>query len=180
MSASHIFSSRSRTIYSALFHFSFSICILCALCVSARAIPPQQTQLNIAAASDLRFAMTELASAYEKQSGAKVNLTFGSSCNFFAQIQNGALFDIFFSADSNYPHKLGEASLIIPNSTYDYAIGRLVLWSRTDAKVDFSKSGWNSLLDPGVQKIAIANPQHAPYGRAAVAALRNAGLYDKV
>jgi len=124
--------------------------------------------------------MTELASAYEKQSGAKVNLTFGSSGNFFAQIQNGALFDIFFSADSNYPHKLGEASLIIPNSTYDYAIGRLVLWSRADAKVDFSKSGWNSLLDPGVQKIAIANPQHAPYGRAAVAALKSSGLYEKV
>jgi molybdate transport system substrate-binding protein len=157
--------------------------ILCALCVSV-AIPllssAQQPQLNIAVASDLKFAMTELASAYEKQSGVKVHLTFGSSGNFFAQIQNGAPFDIFFSADSNYPHKLSEAGLVIPNSTYDYAIGRLVLWARPDAETDPAKSGWNTLLDPAVQRIAIANPDHAPYGRAAVAALRSSGLYDKV
>src|SRR5216684_7405940 len=83
---------------------SSSLRILCALCVSV-AIPflssAQQTQLNIAAASDLKFALTDLASTYEKQSGAKLNLTFGSSGNFFAQIQNGAPFDIFFSADSD-------------------------------------------------------------------------------
>lgn len=157
---------------------------LCVLCASALSFPlfssAQQRELRIAVASDLKFAMTELASAYEKQSGVKLNLTFGSSGNFYAQIQNGAPFDIFFSADSNYPHKLSEAGLILPNSSYDYAIGRLVLWSRSDAKIDPAKSGWNSLLDPGVQKIAIANPQHAPYGRAAVAALRTSGLYDQV
>jgi molybdate transport system substrate-binding protein len=160
-----------------------SLRILCALCVSVvnPSLPSaQQPQLNIAAASDLKFAMTELASAYEKQSGVKINLTFGSSGNFFAQIQNGAPFDIFFSADSNYPHKLNEAGLIIANSTYDYAIGRLVLWTRSDARTDPSKSAWSSLFDPSVKKIAIANPDHAPYGRAAIAALRTAGLYDKV
>src|SRR5262252_495265 len=70
----------------------FLLCLFLhfALCISARAIPPQQPQLNVAAAADLKFAMTELASAYEKQSGVKLNLTFGSSGNFFAQIQNGA------------------------------------------------------------------------------------------
>ena len=157
--------------------------ILCALCASV-AIPlfssAQQRQLNVAAASDLKFAMTELASVYEKQSGNKINLTFGSSGNFFAQIQNGAPFDIFFSADTNYPHKLDEAGFVLSNSAYNYAIGRLVLWSPDDSKLDLAKSGWNALLDPSVQKIAIANPEHAPYGRAAFAALKSSGFLEKI
>jgi molybdate transport system substrate-binding protein len=157
--------------------------ILCALCVSV-AIPllssAQQPQLKIAAASDLKFALTDLASAYEKQSGVKLNLTFGSSGNFFAQIQNGAPFDIFFSADSDYPRKLNEAGLVLPNSADSYAVGKLVLWSAPDSKLDLEKSGWQSLLDPGVQKIAVANPAHAPYGRAALEALKNSGLYEKI
>src|SRR5579883_3680838 len=103
---------RRSTIYRAL----FSLPILCA----SVAIPPlslsQQPQLNVAAAADLKFAMTDLAAAYEKQSGVKPNLTFGSSGNFFAQIQNGAPFDLFFSADSEYPHKLNVAGLVLPNS----------------------------------------------------------------
>jgi molybdate transport system substrate-binding protein len=149
-------------------------------CSFVRALPQQQTQLNVAAAADLKFAMTELASAYEKQSGVKLNLTFGSSGNFFAQIQNGAPFDLFFSADSEYPRKLDEAGLVLANSTYQYAVGRLVLWTPSDSKLDPSKSNWQSLLDPSVQKIAIANPDHAPYGRAAVEALKNSGLYEKI
>jgi len=160
-----------------------SLRILCALCVSA-VIPilssAQQPQLNIAAASDLKFAMTELASAYEKQSGIKVNLTFGSSGNFFAQIQNGAPFDIFFSADSVYPRKLNEAGLVLPNSADSYAVGKLVLWSPANSGLRPEESGWQSLLDSTVQKIAIANPDHAPYGRAAVEALKSASLYEKI
>ncbi len=170
--------SRRSAIAALLFLSCFSL--LCALCVSARSFPAQQSQLNIAAASDLKFVLTELASAYEKQSGVKLNLTFGSSGNFFAQIQNGAPFDIFFSADSNYPYKLNEAGLVIPNSTYDYAIGRLVLWVPANTKINLSESGWKSLLDPSIQKIAIANPDHAPYGRAAIEALKNSGYYDQV
>src|SRR5579859_5397834 len=164
-------------------HSHFILALLCALWVSA-AIPPsssaQQPQLNIAAASDLKFALTELASTYEKQSGAKLNLTFGSSGNFFAQIKNGAPFDLFFSADSEYPRRLDTAGLVASTSTYEYAVGRLVLWVPPGSKIDLSKSGMNALLDPTVQKIAIANPAHAPYGRAAAAALGNAGLSEKV
>ena len=160
-----------------------SLRFLCVLCVSV-AIPffsaAQQRQLNIAAASDLKFAMTDLAAAYEKQSGVKLNLTFGSSGNFFAQIQNGAPFDIFFSADSDYPRKLNEAGLVLPNSADSYAVGKLVLWCSSESKLDPEKSGWQSLLDPSIQKIAIANPDHAPYGRAAIEALKNSGLYEKV
>ena len=157
--------------------------ILCALFVSLASplfSSAQQPQLSVAAAADLKFAMTELASAYEKQSGVKLNLTFGSSGNFFAQIQNGAPFDLFFSADSEYPRKLDEAGLVLPNSTYQYAVGRLVLWMPADSKVDLTKSGWNALLDPSIQKIAIANPDHAPYGRAAIEALKESGHYDQV
>jgi len=164
-------------------HSHFILSILCALCLSV-AIPPisfaQQPQLNVAAAADLKFAMTDLAAAYEKQSRVHLNLTFGSSGNFFAQIQNGAPFDIFFSADSDYPRKLNEAGLVLPNTADTYAIGKLVLWSPASERVDPSKSGWQSLLDPSVKKIAIANPDHAPYGRAALEALRNSGLYEKI
>ena len=162
---------------------SSSLRILCALCVSV-AIPflssAQQTQLNIAAASDLKFALTDLAATYEKQSNVKINLTFGSSGNFFAQIQNGAPFDIFFSADSDYPRKLNEAGLVLPNSADSYGVGKLILWSPANSKLNPQKSGWQSLLDPSVQKIAVANPDHAPYGRTAIEALKNSGLYEKL
>jgi len=164
---------------SAPWFFLACLFLLCALCVSARAVPSEQPQLNIAAASDLKFALTALASAFEKQSGAKLNLTFGSSGNFFAQIKNGAPFDLFFSADTEFPRRLDTAGLVVSNSTYEYAVGRLVLWVPPGSKIDLSKSGMNSLLDPSVQKIAIANPDHAPYGRAAAVALRSAGLYEK-
>src|SRR5215471_7160766 len=164
--------------------FLSSLRILFALCVSALSFPllssAQQPQLNVAAAADLKFAMTELASAYEKQSGVKLNLAFGSSGNFFAQIQNGAPFDLFFSADAEYPRKLDEAGLVLPNSTYSYAVGRLVLWTPAVSKADLAKLGWRTLLDPSIQKIAIANPDHAPYGRAAIEALRKSGYYDQV
>jgi molybdate transport system substrate-binding protein len=157
---------------------------LCALCVSALSFPllssSQQPELKIAAAADLKFAMTDLAAAYEKQSGVKLNLTFGASGNFYAQIQNGAPFDIFFSADSDYPRKLNEAGLVLANSADTYAIGKLVVWSPASEKIDPSKSNWQSLLDPSVKKIAIANPDHAPYGRAALEALKNSGLYEKI
>ena len=162
----------------------FSLRILFALFVSALSFPllssAQQPQLNIAAAADLKFAMTDLAAAYEKQSGVKLNLTFGSSGNFFAQIQNGAPFDIFFSADSDYPHKLNLAGFVLPSSADAYAIGKLVLWSPANTNLNPEKSGWQSLLDPSVKKIAIANPDHAPYGRAAIEAIKNSGLYERV
>ena len=136
--------------------------------------------LRIAAASDLQFALTDLASQYEKQSGAKLAITYGSSGNFFAQIQNGAPFDIFFSADISYPQKLIEAGFAEPDSRYTYAFGRIVLWVPSDSPINAAQMQWKTLLDARIQKIAIANPEHAPYGRAAVAALQKAGLYEQV
>jgi molybdate transport system substrate-binding protein len=136
--------------------------------------------IRVAAAADLHFALDEVTAQYAKQAGKKVQVSYGSSGNFFAQIQNGAPFDIFFSADIDYPRKLEAAGLAEPGTLYEYAVGRIVIWMPHDARVDLTKLGWNALLQPGVEKIAIANPEHAPYGRAAVAALRNAGIYEQV
>ncbi len=135
--------------------------------------------ISVAAAADLKFPMQEIGAQFEKQTGHKVNVTYGSSGNFLAQIQNGAPFDLFFSADIDYPRRLESAGLAEPGTLYRYAVGRIVIWVPASSSVDLSK-GWNALLDPSVQKISIANPKHAPYGRAAVSALQKAGIYGKV
>jgi molybdate transport system substrate-binding protein len=137
-------------------------------------------EIRVAAAADLKFALDELGAQYEKQRGAKIDVSYGSSGNFFAQIQNGAPFDVFLSADIEYPRKLEAAGLAEPGTLYEYAVGRIAIWMPTDAHADLAKLGWKALLEPSVEKIAIANPEHAPYGRAAVAALRNAGIYGEV
>jgi ABC-type molybdate transport system substrate-binding protein len=105
----------------------------------------QGKEIRIAAAADLKFAMAELSEQFEKQTGTKVNVTFGSSGNFFSQIENGAPFDLFFSADIEYPRKLEAAGLTEPGTLYEYAIGRIVIWAPSDAKVDVTKLGWKSL-----------------------------------
>jgi molybdate transport system substrate-binding protein len=106
-------------------------------------------------------------------------LTFGSSGSFVAQIQNGAPFDLFFSADADYPRRLAADRLIDADSVYDYATGSLVLWVRNDSPLDV-RQGLRVLQDPRVRRVAIANPAVAPYGRAAVAALRTAGILASV
>jgi molybdate transport system substrate-binding protein len=135
--------------------------------------------VTIAAASDLSFAFKELGAEYEKQPGNHVKLSLGSSGNFFSQIQNGAPFDLYFSADIGYPKKLEEASLVVPGSLYPYAVGRIVLWIGNGSHLDLSK-GLEILRDPTIKKIAIANPKHAPYGRAAVAAMEYFKVYEQV
>jgi len=140
----------------------------------------QQNKIRVAAAADLKFAMVELAQKFEEQGGAKVEVTYGSSGNFSSQMQNGAPFDVFFSADVDYPRRLAAAGVAEPGTMYEYAIGRIVIWAPPDAKVDVARDGWRALLDARVQKIAIANPQHAPYGRAAMAAMQKAGIYEQV
>jgi molybdate transport system substrate-binding protein len=142
--------------------------------------PSGQTgELTVAAASDLSFAFKELVPIFEQQTGEHVKLTVGSSGNFYAQIQNGAPFDLFFSADIAYPRKLEEAGLTIPGSLYQYAIGRIVLWTGHESRIDVTK-GIEALREPTVKKVAIANPKHAPYGRAAVAAMEYFKIYDQV
>jgi len=136
-------------------------------------------ELRVAAASDLQAALPEIAAQFEKTTGHHVALIFGSSGNFSTQIENGAPFDVFMSADVAYPKRLEQAGLAERGSLYEYATGRLVLWTRRDSGIDV-KGGLSVLADARVRRIAIANPEHAPYGRAAVAAIRHEGLYDRV
>src|SRR6516225_2606760 len=114
--------------------------------------------VHVAAASDLQFAMPELAERYEEGSGAKIELSFGSSGNFFAQIQNGAPFDLFFSADRSYADKLIAAGQADPQSLSVYALGRLALWAPRELNLKLPEKGLSALSDPRVHKIAIANP----------------------
>lgn len=144
------------------------------------ASPARAQDVRVAAAADLQYAMADLAVAFEHRTGIKVDVTYGSSGNAFSQIQNGAPFDVFFSADIDYPKKLIASGHAEPDSLFVYGIGRIVLWMPGDTKIDLAREGWNALLDERVQKIAIANPEHAPYGRAAVAAMTSAGIYEKV
>jgi molybdate transport system substrate-binding protein len=136
--------------------------------------------LTLAAAADLSVALTELARDYQKQTGATVKLSFGSSGNLVNQIQNGAPFDLFLSADEDYPRQLVKAGLAEPSSFYRYAVGKVIVWVPASSALDVEHRGINILLDPSVQKLAIANPQHAPYGRVAEAVLRHYGIYEKV
>jgi molybdate transport system substrate-binding protein len=131
----------------------------------------------VAAASDLNFAIKELISEYEKQTGHHVKLSLASSGNFYAQLQQGAPFDLYFSADIGYPKKLEEAGLTMPGTLYRYAVGRLVLWVPKSSQLDVEK-GLELLRNSGIRKISIANPKHAPYGRAAVSAMNYFRVFD--
>jgi molybdate transport system substrate-binding protein len=156
-----------------------SLCVGVALLLVAGVSLSFAQTITVAAAADLQFAFQDVATRFEKNSGKQVKLTFGSSGNFFAQIQNGAPFDLFFSADLDYAKKLDAAGLAEPGTLYDYAVGKIVLLAPQQSPLDL-KRGLQVLLDPAIKKIAIANPEHAPYGRAAVAALRHEKLYDQV
>jgi len=142
--------------------------------------PAQSAELTIAAAADLKFAFDDVVKAFnEKHPASKVSITFGSSGNFFTQLQNGAPFDLFFSADIQYPKKLAEAGLTT-DEVFPYSIGQIVVWVPKNSPLDVKKLGIKALLEASVSKIAIANPEHAPYGRAAVAALKTLNVYDQV
>ena len=137
-------------------------------------------QLTIAAAADLDSALRVLIARFERQTGADVRLVLGSSGNLTVQIEHGAPYDLFFSADVAHAVKLERENLIVPGSLELYAVGRLVVYVPSDSSLDFTKRGLAALIDPSVRKIAIANPRFAPYGQAAVAALRHANLYAEL
>jgi len=176
-------SKRSRRVLEAkpatsvLFLIALELVLVCAPIFRANAA---DREINVAAAADLNPALQEIADTYQKRTGVAVKLSFGSSGSLTQQIQNGAPFDLFFSADMDYPRQLIAGGHAPRESLYRYAIGQLVLWVRTDSPLDVEHKGLDVLLDPSVMKIAIANPQHAPYGRAAIAALTHYGLYEKL
>ncbi len=136
-----------------------------------------QQKLNVAAASDLKFALDSVISMYHQlHSNSKVQVTYGSSGKFFEQIQNGAPFDIYFSADKYYPETL-KVRGFTTSDVKIYGIGRIVVWSK---KTDPNDDKINSLLNLKIRKIAIANPDHAPYGKRAEESMQYYEVWDKI
>jgi molybdate transport system substrate-binding protein len=143
-----------------------------------------QNSIRIAAAADLEPVLPPILEQFQKETGIHAEATYQASAALTAQIQNGAPFDVFLSADLGYPQKLIAAGLAQglgdgnTGTPITYARGTLVLWTRKDSHL--GPLSISSLRRPEVQRIAIANPDRAPYGRAAMAALRKTGLYDAV
>lgn len=150
------------------------VCI--AMMIAGRGQAQSPAKVLIAAASDLKFALDSVTATFKKTHPGTVDITYGSSGKLFEQISNSAPFDIFFSADITYPQQLKQKKLTL-SEIYIYGKGRIVLWSK---KIDPEKEGMNTLLSPSVLKIAIANPQHAPYGKRAEEALAYYKLTERV
>jgi len=148
--------------------------LLCGVGCAPRSSPQV---LSIAAAADLQFALEDASRVFRAaHPGVDLRIVYGSSGNFFTQIQNQAPFDIFLSADVNYSRQLLEKHIGVPDSLFLYGLGRLAVWVPAASPLDPA----TALQSAAVHHLAIANPQHAPYGRAAEAALHSLGLYDRV
>lgn len=147
------------------------------VCSVAFSLSAHAEKITVAAAADLKFAMDEIAAAFKKANASdEVEVIYGSSGKFHTQIQQGAPYDVFFSADIAFPRELVKAGLAA-SEVKPYAFGRIVLWS---TGMDASKMTLESLADAKISRIAIANPKHAPYGKRAEEALRAAKLWEKV
>lgn len=149
-----------------------------AIVLTSAAVFARAEVLTVAVASNFAQTAERLASGFEQDSGFEVRLVTGSSGKLFAQIANGAPFDVFLSADQARPEALEQQGLGVSGSRVTYALGRLVLWSR-----DPEYSGRNCLDELarlGAGRLAIANPRHAPYGMAARDFLANAGLWQRL
>lgn len=134
-------------------------------------------KIMVAAAADLKFAMDEIVSTFQaREPGHDIQVVYGSSGKFHTQIQQGAPYDLYFSADIAFPRELAKAGHAA-SPVYPYAVGRLALWSST---LDARQLRLSSLTDPKITRIAIANPKHAPYGQRAVEALQAAGIWAQV
>jgi molybdate transport system substrate-binding protein len=138
-------------------------------------------RLAVAAAANLEGAIDELARGFEAEHpGVSVAVTLGASGALHAQLRNGAPFDVFLSADDDYPRRLVQAGSARPEDEAVYALGRLAIWVPPGSPLDLAGRGAGALADPAVRRLAIANPRVAPYGRAAEAALRWAGVHGAV
>lgn len=147
---------------------------LCAIATTALlAFPVQAAEVSVAVAANFTAPMKQIAEQFEKDTGHKAVLSFGSTGNFYAQIKNGAPFHVFLAADDTTPNKLEKEGAVVPGSRYTYVTGKLVLWSRNPTLVDPQ----GKVLSQGeFSRIAIANPKLAPYGAAAMETLNKLGL----
>jgi molybdate transport system substrate-binding protein len=144
------------------------------LCSAAGEVFAAQT--NVAVAANFTDAAKEIAAAFQKKTGHEAVLSFGASGQFYTQISQDAPFQIFLSADSERPKKLVDDGLAVPDSLFTYAIGKLVLWSRTPGLV----KGEETLKAASFDKLSICNPVAAPYGAAAVETMKSLKVYDQL
>lgn len=158
---------------------TFTLVVALATVTTGGQRSPVERRLTIGAASDLQSALPEVVKAFEARGNGSVSVSFGSSGTLFAQIANGAPFDLFFSADVEYPKQLIGQGRADGQSLYEYARGRLVVWTSRDSGIDVS-GGLDVVATARVRRVAIANPAFAPYGRAAIAALKGRGLYGRI
>jgi molybdate transport system substrate-binding protein len=161
---------------------ALALVIILIACANAASVYAAENQpLRVAVAADMRFAFEEIVVAFRKERPEiQVSASYGSSGNFYAQLSNRAPFDLFLSADVDYPRRLIREGRALAESEFMYGVGRIVLWVPQSSTVDVEKLGIQAMLDPSVRKIAIANPRYAPYGRAAEAAMKSLGVYEKV
>jgi len=149
--------------------------LIISLAILLATISLSAQKVNVAAAANLRYVMEEIKTAYMKQNPkAKVNLTFGASGTLVQQIQNGASFDFFMAADNEFPLKLKDKGLTT-GSMSTYAFGKLAIYSTT---LNVEKLGLEAIKSSSINKIAIANPETAPYGERAVELMKSMKLYD--
>ncbi|MDZ5470456.1 molybdate ABC transporter substrate-binding protein [Bacillus sp. 31A1R] len=135
-------------------------------------------ELQIAAASDLTLAFTELGKMFEEETGTKVTFSFGSTGQLADQIANGAPFDVFAAANVKFVDDLKAKGHVMPDSQKMYALGRIGIATVKDSSLKVTNL--EDLLKPEVKKIAIANPDHAPYGLAAKQAFQAVGIWDEI
>ena len=164
--------------------------LLVAVCVTilggcTKPAPPRAlkapTRIRVAAATDLRSCLEALTNAFQvEHPNFDLLPTFGASGVLLTQLKSGLETDLYLSADVAYAHDLAAAGLAAEADVFESGQGRLVIWVRNESPIDVLKLGAEALLDPSVRRVAIANPLHAPYGRAAVAALEHLGLHDRL
>jgi molybdate transport system substrate-binding protein len=164
-----------------LFSFGLFAVLGSAACSFERQSPSfrnKPKEIVVSAASDLRFAFEELGERFERETGVRVTLNFGSTGHLAQQIERGAPVDVFAAANVSFVEDLVRKGLIIPDTVDLYARGFIILWTRDDSPLRFDRI--EDLLQPDVRRVAIANPAHAPYGIAAREALRSAGIWERV
>jgi molybdate transport system substrate-binding protein len=169
-------------------HFSGALCAVIVLAVAGgctKPAPPRTpqapTRIRVAAATDLRSCLNALTDAFQiEHPNFDLLPTFGASGVLLTQLKSGLETDLYLSADVAYAHDLAASGLAAEADVFESGQGRLVVWVRNESPIDVVTLGAEALLDPSVRRVAIANPVHAPYGRAAVAALEHLGLHDRL
>ncbi|MBM4761658.1 molybdate ABC transporter substrate-binding protein [Bacillus sp. B15-48] len=152
--------------------------LLFAGCSANNDTDEKQREIKVAAASDLTLAFTEIGELFEDETGAKLTFSFGSTGQLADQIENGAPFDVFAAANVSFIDRLREKDLILPETQTTYAFGRIGIAVLPDSPLQITSLG--DLVNPEMKKVAIANPDHAPYGMAAKQAFESAGIWDQI